>query len=269
MSIALDPTPEHQALAAAVNARMAADSRIVNAKAALLRLAGVGALMALTGVGVAAALFGWSLVKDERPSADKIADALVRALDRTTLKAAGEFRLAPGSTVRLDNATVALDPNATVRVGEPLKLDPAATVRLDSEPRSPGGQEGAQQGSQPGNQPGNQPGAQARPTSAQLRQDAKPGSGARAVTNYTIFKSVPLGQGSVVTGWSFSSSEQTAPTRQYCYYVQDAGADGGSQVKVDVAIDGQMLPNLRPRGFEPAAAAASCTWFDGKATRNS
>ncbi len=49
MSIALDPTPEHQALAAAVNARMAADSRIVNAKAALLRLAGVGALMALTG----------------------------------------------------------------------------------------------------------------------------------------------------------------------------------------------------------------------------
>ncbi len=261
MSIALDPTPEHQALAAAVNARMAADSRIVNAKAALLRLAGVGAVMALTGVGVAAALFGWSLVKDERPSADKIADALVRALDRTTLKAAGEFRLAPGSTVRLDNATVALDPNATVRVGEPLKLDPAATVRLDPEPRSQGGQEGGQLG--------NQQGAQARPTSAQLRQDAKPGSGARPVTNYTIFKSVPLGQGSVVTGWSFSSSEQTAPTRQYCYYVQDTGGDGGSQVKVDVAIDGQMLPNLRPRGFEPAAAAASCTWFDGKATRNS
>ncbi len=260
MSIALDPTPEHQALAAAVNARMAADSRIVNAKAALLRLAGVGALMALTGVGVAAVLFGWSLVKDERPSADKIADALVRALDRTTLKAAGEFRLAPGSTVRLDNATVALDPNATVRVGEPLKLDPAATVRLDSEPRGQGGQETAQQG--------NQQSGQARPTSAQLRQDAKPGSGARPVTNYTIFKSVALGQGSVVTGWSFTSSEQAAPTRQYCYYVQDAGLDGGSQVKVDVAIDGQMLPNLKPRGFEPAAAAASCTWFDGKATRN-
>ena len=261
MSITLDPTPEHQALAAAVNARMAADSRIVNAKAALLRLAGVGALITLTGVGVAAALFGWSLVKDERPSADKIADALVRALDRTTIKAAGEFRLAPGSSVRLDNATVALDPNATVRVGEPLKLDPAATVRLDPEPRNQGGQEVAQSGSQQGTQP--------RPTPAQLRQDAKAGSGARPVTNYTIFKSVTLGQGSVVTGWSFTSSEQAAPTRQYCYYVQDVGSDVGSQFKVDVAIDGQMLPILKPRGFELAAAAASCTWFDGKATRNS
>lgn len=242
MPIGLPPTPENQALAAAVNARMAADSRIVNAKAALLRLAGVGALMALTGIGIAAALFGWSFVKDERPSADRIADALVSALDRTTLKAAGEFRLAPDSTVRIENPTVSLDPGASV------KLDPEASVKLD-----------------PASRPAGEP---PRPTQAQLQQEAKPASGAKPVTNYTIFKSVPLGQGSVVTGWSFSSSEQAAPAGQYCYYVQAAGEPGSNaQVKVDVALNGVMLANLKPRGFDPAQAAASCTWFDGKATR--
>lgn len=252
MSIHVENTPEHQALAAAVEARMRADGRIVNAKAALLRLAGIGALLALTGVGAAAAMFGYSFVKDERPSADKIADALVRALDRTTLKATGDFRLAEDSKVRLDNPVVTLDPASTVRMAEPLRLDPAATVKLDPAATV----KVAGQGENP------------RPTAAQLQQDAKPASGARAVTNYTIFKSVPFGQGSVVTGWSFTSSEQPSPTRQYCYYVQEVGpGDSNAQVKVDVAIDGTMLPNLKARNFEPNAAAASCTWFDGKATR--
>jgi hypothetical protein len=250
MAIGIDPTPENQALAAAVEARMRADSRIVSAKAMLLRLAGIGGLVALTGVGAAAAMLGYSFIKDERPSADKIADALVRALDRTTLKATGDFRLADDAKVRLDNPTVSLDPNASLRVDGPLRLDPQATVKLDPQAKV----QVAGAGEAP------------RPTPQQLQQEAKTASGAKPVTNYTIFKSVAFGQGSVVTGWSFTTSEQSAPARQYCYYVQD-GAEANAQVKVDVALDGVMLPNLKTRSFEPNAAAASCTWFDGKATR--
>lgn len=258
MSINVQPTPEHQALAAAVNARMAADGRIVNAKAFLLRLAGVGALIALTGLGIAVALFGYSFVKDERSSADKIADSLVRALDRTTLKTAGEVKVVEGGTVKLDSATVTLDPQATVRMAEPLKLDPATTVKLDPNARV---------------RVSNAPADQTRPTPAQLNPQppsAQPDAAATkpVATNYTIFKNVEFGQGAVVTGWSFSSSEQPSPNYQYCYYVQGAGGDDpNAQVKVDIARNGAMVPNLRPQRFDIKSAAASCVWFDGGATR--
>jgi len=253
MSINLDPTPENEALAAAVQARMAADGRIVNARAALLRLAGVAGLVVAVGVSAAAAMFGYSLIKDERSSADKIADAIVRALDRTTLKTSGEVRLADDARVRLESQPLTLDPNAAMRIEGPVKLDPEATVKLDPGARGPAPRPGAET---------------ARPTAEQLQRDAKPPSGVSAVTNYTVFKSVRFGQGSVVTGWSFNSSEQTKPSTQYCYYVQGVGeVDSNAQVKVDVAVNGVMLPNLKPRNFDPAAAAAACTWFEGGATR--
>jgi hypothetical protein len=215
MSIHVQPTPEHQALAAAVEARMAADRRIVNARAAMFRLLGVGAALALAGLGVALALFGWSFVKDERPSADRIADALVRALDRTTLKTAGEVRLAPDSTVRLE-------------AGPPQPVRPLA------------------------------------PAAAETPAAASPAS--RAVTNYTVFKNVRFGKGLVVTGWTFDSSDQPAPSSQYCYYSESMGGSG-AQLRIDIAAEGVLLPDSRPKGVDAPAAAASCVWFDGAATR--
>jgi hypothetical protein len=250
MSINIQPTPEHQALASAVNARMAADSRIVNAKAALLRLAGVGAVMALTGVGAAAAMFGYSFIKDERSSADKIADSLVRALDRTTLKTSGEVRMATDARVKLDSETLKLEPGATVRVDGPLKLEPEATVKLDPKAtvKVTGG------------------GETARPTDRQLQPDAKPPSGGPAVTNFTIFKSVKFGQGSVVTGWKFSTNEQAAPSEQYCYFTESTGT-GNEQRTVNLANNGVTLPAPRSQSFDAGQAAMSCIWFDTKAGR--
>ena len=251
MSIHVEPTPEHRALAAVVNARMAADSRIVNAKAALLRLAGVGALVALAGVGAATAMFGYSFIKDERSSVDKIADALARALDRSTLKTAGEVRIAEGSTVQLSANALKLDPDASVQFSQPLKLDPDTTVKLDPNARlrvSAGGET-------------------PRPTTDQMRPGQTTQSGGKAVTNYTIFKSVPFGRGKVTTGWSFASSEEASPSSQYCYYAEGGGADPTVEVTTYIASNGFMLPNVRARNFEVASAASSCIWFDGGSTR--
>jgi hypothetical protein len=251
MTINVPPTQEHQALAAAVNARMAADSRIVNAKAALLRLAGVGVLMALTGVGVAAGLFGWSLVKDERPSVDRIADAMVRALDRTTLKTSGEVRMADDARVKLESEGLRLASDAAVKVETNLKLDPNTTVKLEpnatvrvaAPPETP------------------------RPTAEQLKPEQTTPGGSKPVTNYTIFKNVALGQGKVVTGWTFSSSDQTTPSSQYCYYAEPGGGDSTVEVTTYIAQDGRRLANVKARSFDPAAAVRSCVWFDGAATR--
>jgi hypothetical protein len=81
------PTPDNRALAAAVNARIRSESRIINAKAALWRLAGAGVLCALIGAGIGAAFYGYSYIGSERsPGTEQIAQALTQALEKTTLK---------------------------------------------------------------------------------------------------------------------------------------------------------------------------------------
>lgn len=81
------PTPDNRALAAAVNARIRSENRIVNAKAALWRLSGVGILCALIGAGIGAGLYGYSyLGTDRSPRTDQVAQALAQALEKTTLK---------------------------------------------------------------------------------------------------------------------------------------------------------------------------------------
>ena len=54
----LPATKENRVLANAVNARMKSDARILNAKAAFYRLAGVSLVCAMIGVGIGAALYG-------------------------------------------------------------------------------------------------------------------------------------------------------------------------------------------------------------------
>lgn len=164
---------------------MAADGRIVNARAVMLRSAGYGALVALIGVGIGAACFGFSYVLDAQSSATKIADALVAALDRTTLKTAGEVRVAEDARVKLENGTVLLDPSSMLRIDSTLKLDPEATVKLDRNARVSVALSDVP-----------------RPSAAQLRPEMATRSGGAAVTNYSVFKEVQVGQGQVVTGWS-------------------------------------------------------------------
>lgn len=81
------PTPDNRALAAAVNARIRSESRIINAKAALWRLGGVGLLCMLIGMGIGAAFYGYSYIGTDRaPQTDQVAQALAQALEKTTLK---------------------------------------------------------------------------------------------------------------------------------------------------------------------------------------
>jgi hypothetical protein len=64
----------------------------------------------------------------------------------------------------------------------------------------------------------------------------------RVVTQFTIFKTVPFGNGEVVTGWIFADSNQTNPANQYCYYSEKAEAT--IAVRTDLATNGTMLNNL-------------------------
>ena len=70
-------TPENRVLANAVNARIKADARILNAKAAFWRLAGWALVCAMIGVGVGAAFVGWTYSRGpEVVDTEKVARAV-------------------------------------------------------------------------------------------------------------------------------------------------------------------------------------------------
>lgn len=241
-------TPANRALASAIRTRMNADARQINATAAFWRALGIGAALALTGIGVGAAFLGYSYVSDGTASADRIADAIARALRDTTFKATGEIALdTAGASVRMADGKVALVDGASVRVdpGSTVKLDPAAKVAFD--PR------GAEE---------------PRPAQAQL-QPPKARTGPDIATNFTVFKSVAFAEGDVVTGWEFTASDQPAPSFEYCYYKTRA-IIGGARLVVDVANNGQLTKTEAPAalaGFDVGAAGQKCVWFDGAVTR--
>jgi hypothetical protein len=213
-------TLPNRALVQAVNSRITADAVMLRAKSSLCRLTGVGAMCALLGIGAGAAFFGYSYVHDPRTSAEKMATAFGEALEKSTIRTTGEVKLDPQAMVRLDSkdATVRLDTkDATVR------LDTKdATVRLDANAKV----------TVSGNPYGDVP----RPTPDQLRPNTPPSTNARVVTNYSVFKRVAYSKGAVVTGWSFSSNEDAAPSYEYCYYTETVNDGVGVRAAILILV---------------------------------
>ena len=79
------------------------------------------------------------------------------------------------------------------------------------------------------------------------------------ITNFTVFKSVPFQTGEVKTGWTFLTSAQKEPTRQYCYYAESDN-DSDVSIRINVATDERIeTPKTPIKAFDPAAA--KCVWF--------
>jgi hypothetical protein len=76
----------------------------------------MGVLAATLGAGIGFACFGYSYVTDGRAQAQKMADAMVQALEKAQFTATGTVKLADGSTVGFAlGDQVMLAPNSTVR----------------------------------------------------------------------------------------------------------------------------------------------------------
>ena len=154
----------NRALAGAVNRRVHADATMIAAKAWLIRCGAIGLLALMVGAGVGLAFLGYAKSRDADGAAERLADTLTRAIERSKLHA----ELDPGSTVKLDPAAqVAMDPSAN-------------TVQMSAGAEPP------------------------RPTREQLKPDAAPPSKNPVKTNYTIFKTVRWRDGQVVTGYNFA-----------------------------------------------------------------
>lgn len=214
--------------------KLTADVQLEHAKATLCRFGGIGVLAAMIGAGIGLACFGYSYVADGRAQAQKIADAIVQALEKAQLTATGEVKLADGSTVGLaPGGQVMLAPNSVVRVGPPSTASVAGNVNADPHPITA------------------PPPAQAGPSPEN-----------KVITQYTIFKLVQFDKGQVVTGWRYDDSNQIHPAKQYCYYTEKTVDT--VQVRTELGTNGKMLDSLKPRpDVDLIGAFNNCIWFSG------
>lgn len=227
----ISATDDNVRLARVVNTRLSADARMVKARAALWVLGGIGLAAFGIGAGAALVILSYARLNDKSAAAREIADVL-------------------GKTLQDARLTAAIDPASTV------KLEPGASVKLE-----PGGEVTARgtvsvSGSAPSDLP--------RPTQRQLNASATPDSKARVTTDYTVFKTVDFGSGTVVTGYNFTP-DADVPKTQYCYYAEGA-PPGEASLRINLGKDGTYVPSKPRPGFDPQAAASNCVWFKGGRT---
>ena len=213
---------------------LTASTQLEQAKTTLCRFGGMGLLAAMLGAGIGLACFGYSYVTDGRAQAQKMADAMVQALEKAQLTTTGDVKLADGSTVGLaPRGQVTLAPNSTVRVDQSPTVSVPGFLNPDR-----------------------------RSTTVPPTVQAASSSQNKIVTQYTIFKSVAFDKGQVVTGWNFENSNQINPAHQYCYYSERSG--DLVQVRTELGANGAMNEKLTSRpGVDLMAAFNNCVWFSG------
>ena len=214
--------------------KLTTGAQLEQAKTTLYRFGGMGVLAAMLGAGIGLACFGYSYVTDGHAQAQKMADAMVQALEKAQLTTTGDVKMADGSTVGLaPGGQVMLAPDSTVRV------DPSSTVKVAGFV-SP----------------------DTHSTTAPPPAQAAPSSQNKVITQYTTFKSVSFDKGQVVTGWNFDNSNQINPAHQYCYYNEKS--DELVEVRIELGRNGAMIENFKPRpGVDLIAAFNNCVWFSG------
>ena len=129
MSIHTPGTHENIVLAQNVNGRLRAESRIIFARAFMLRAFGAGAFILLSGAGIGAASYGYAYLNQFDSAAEKIAAAMQTALSDVTLKTKGEVTLTD-NVLKLEQPVVSNKPDIAAVVARQAKgEDGNAAVR--------------------------------------------------------------------------------------------------------------------------------------------
>jgi hypothetical protein len=210
---------------------------VARSKAALFRFLGIGSIAALAGVGVGVAFYGYATMAKTRVTTELLSDSMVRALEKTTLRTdvAGTVTVKDGQVALKPNQSVSLEPNATVGIVP----DASVLVRGEISVAAP-------------------PDDRGRPTN----QNSNAGTHNRKLlTNYTVFKNVQFGSGTVATGWNYASNKQASPSDQYCYYTERL--DETAHDKINLGSNGQMATQGGESPIDVAEAFRNYVWFGG------
>jgi hypothetical protein len=81
----------------------------------------------------------------------------------------------------------------------------------------------------------------------------------------SIFKKVSFDKGWVITNWGFDSSEDTAPSRQDCYYT--VSINDGVSSRYEIAEGGVMVSAPPGLPIDQYQAFANCVWSGNPSKR--
>lgn len=228
------PTELNESLAKAIRHRIAAQGTLIYGKVGFWHLLAFGLI--IFGIGAAAGLgfYGYSQIIQKKDDLTILSSMLSEALSKVQLRASAggtvqlephDLSLAKGQTVSLSaDSHVLLDRSSTVVANGDITVQlPSISVPPNVMPRAAGKMP--------------------------------------LVTNFTVFKAVAFGKGSVMTGWSFLTSAQATPTYQYCYYTANLETRG-FDINVALGRDGKLeTAKTLPTGFDVNAAFDRCVWF--------
>ena len=231
----LDSTELNRRLSSLVQNSVNAGRFYTASRVGFWRFVGIGLVLFGTGAAVGIAFYGYSYINNNVGALGAFSSALAKALSEVQLRgnAQGTVQIEPHELSLADGQLISLDRNAR------LHLDPTAKIRADGEI------------------------AIQTPPSISVPQSNSPRSstGPRMITNFTVFKSVPLDKGSVMTGWKFLTSAQEKPTYQYCYY-SESSETPWLDVLVDIGHDEVPdAPKTTPKGLDIVTAFQKCVWF--------
>lgn len=230
----LAPTELNRQLAEILQHRVDSENFQIARKVGFFRCVGLGLLAFGLGAALGAGLYGYSFIRRDTVNTEALALALSKSLSEAKLYATaqGIVQVEPHEIALAKGATVAIDPDSR------LQLDPQARILANGEVT-------VQMPSTPA------------PQITQPRVNSAP-----PIFNFTVFKRISFGKGTVMTGWKFLTSAQKSPTSQYCYYTEDADTPGVSGV-IDIATDQKLDRTTPPKGFDMTAAFNDCVWFEG------
>jgi hypothetical protein len=230
------PTELNKGLSWSIRKRIAAEDSYTFGRVGFWHLVGAGLMVFGIGSAMGLCFFGYSKVIQKTEKIGLLSSLLSNSLASVRLRANAE------GTVRLEPRDLSLAQGQTISLARDsyVSLDASSTVTANGEVAV-------------------QLPSISVPSATITPRTAAP---IPLVTNFTVFKSVALEKGSVMTGWIFLTSAQAAPTRQYCYYTESLETPGFDNISVGVGIDGKPdAPKTLPPGFDINAAFDKCVWF--------
>jgi hypothetical protein len=222
-------------LASAVEYSVAAERFYIGGRAGFWRLVGFGLIAFGAGAALGIGFYGYSHVIQHSDNANVLLSAFSNALSDVHLQATavGTVKVEPSEIALAKDQTISLDSSSR------LLLDSKAKIVVEGEIS-----------------------VQAPTISSVQNSAAAIGPTAPTIVDFTVFKSVPFKEGSVLTGWKFLTSAQKFPSSQYCYYTEKSEASPLEPV-VFIGTDERLTrPKHPPKDFDIDAAFTRCVWFN-------
>jgi hypothetical protein len=223
----MDSLPEDINLTRALKAESVARAHTLRSQTTRNILYGSAALVLAGGIGAASIVYANNQKLDIealKRVIEQMPALKIATIPALTLEKPSPFKLEEGTVKIADGGTVSIDPSATVDVKGTITAQQPVQPQLSSQPQ-------------------------------------KTSDGDAIKTEVTVFNEVSFGQGTIVTGWRYSSGSSRAPATQYCYYNQIQ--PDGSEQTINVAFDRIPLPAARKFIPNLDAALTKCVWYGG------